>query len=434
MMSPGELRKRLTDLQAGRTTLPLAIVFLTALLASPSAQAQFKVLHVFSGMGDGGRPFAAVITDASGNLYGTTLWGGNLSCNSGNGCGVVYKMTKAGRETVLHKFAGGKDGAYPLSALTIDAQGNLYGATSGGGASGCLSNGCGTIFKISAKGKKTLLYTFTGGKDGGAPSSTLIRDKAGNLFGAAGAGGDLNCNPSYGCGVLYKLTKAGKETVLYAFTGPAGQAPHIEPSAMDAKGNIYGTAQLGGDPTCKCGVVFKLSKAGKQTVLHTFTGGATDGAYPVSGVNLHKGTLYGTAAVGGANNLGILFKITNPSISRQPAGSFTLLHSFGSGTDGASPYATVTFGKNGNLYGTTSVGGTLGYGTLYKVDTTGTESVLHSFNYSVDGGVPIAPVTIVLESKTPGGGPQEHGVIVCSEGNTIQHGPGSGSDDDEKLD
>jgi uncharacterized repeat protein (TIGR03803 family) len=421
-------------LQARRTAPALAIVFLTALVASPSAQAQFKVLHVFSGMGDGGRPGAAVITDASGNLYGTALWGGDLSCNAGNGCGVVYKMTKAGRETVLHKFAGGKDGAYPSSALTMDAQGNLYGTTSGGGVSGCLSQGCGTVFKISAKGKKTLLYTFTGGKDGGAPSSGLIMDKAGNLYGSTGVGGDLNCNPPFGCGVVYKLTRTAKESVLYAFTGPDGEAPHLETSAMDAKGNIYGTTQLGGDQSCTCGVVFRLSKAGKQTVLHAFTGGATDGSFPVSGVILHKGSLYGTAALGGANNEGVLFQIKNHSASEQPAATFSMLHSFGSGTDGALPYATVTFGKNGNFYGTTSVGGTLGYGTLYKVDTTGTESVLHSLNYSVDGGVPLAPVTIILESKTPGGGSHEHAVVVCSEGNTIQHGSGSGSDDDEELD
>jgi uncharacterized repeat protein (TIGR03803 family) len=150
------------------------------LLACPSAQAQFKVLHTFTGKADGGRPFAGVIRDASGNFYGTTLWGGNLTCNSGNGCGVVYELTMAGKETVLHRFAGGKDGAYPSQALIMDTQGNLYGTTTAGGNTGCSNQGCGIVFKIDTLGKD-----------------------AGNFYGTTLGSGDLGCSAPYGCGVVY---------------------------------------------------------------------------------------------------------------------------------------------------------------------------------------------------------------------------------------
>jgi uncharacterized repeat protein (TIGR03803 family) len=393
------------------------------LLACPSAQAQFKVLHTFTGKADGGRPFAGVIRDASGNFYGTTLWGGNLTCNSGNGCGVVYKLTMAGKETVLHRFAGGKDGAYPSAALIMDAQGNLYGTTTAGGNTGCSSQGCGIVFKIDTLGKETVLHRFTGGKDGGAPSSALIMDTAGNFYGTTRSGGDLTC----GCGVVFKLTSADKEIVLHSFKGTDGAFPALDSLAMDTNGNFYGTTQGGGDATCYCGVVFKVTRAGKETVLHKFIGGATDGSYPLSGVTLYKGTLYGTAALSGANNKGVLFKIKNPSASEQPAATFSLLHSFGSGTDGTTPAATVAFDALGNLFGTTEEGGTLGTGTLYKVDTTGKESVLYSLNYSLDGGVPLAPVTVIKVQALRLPLSDYEWFLCMSEGGTEKTGPGSGT-------
>jgi uncharacterized repeat protein (TIGR03803 family) len=427
MTNPGQRRSLISATGLSVTKAAGMVAFLS-LLAFPSAQARFKVLHAFSGKADGGRPFAAVIRDASGNLYGTTLWGGNLTCNSGNGCGVVYKLTSAGKETVLHRFAGGKDGAYPSAALIMDAQGNLYGTTTAGGNSGCFSQGCGIVFKIDTLGKETVFHRFTGGKDGGEPSSALIMDKLGNFYGTATIGGNLTCSlSSGGCGVVYKLTNAGKETVLHSFKGTDGAFPGVDSLAMDTNGNFYGATHGGGDATCNCGVVFKLTGAGKETVLHTFLGGTTDGSYPLSGVTLYKGTLYGTAALSGANNKGVLFTIKNPSASEQPAATFGLLHSFGGGTDGATPAATVAFDAQGNLFGTTEVGGTLGYGTLYKVDTTGKESVLYNLNYSIDGGVPLAPVTIVkVKALQPP--PDVFEWLFCmAEGGTTKGGPASGT-------
>jgi uncharacterized repeat protein (TIGR03803 family) len=422
MTNPGQRRTWISAVGL-RVTKAARVVAFLPLLVFPSAQAQFKVLHTFTGKGDGGRPFAGVIRDAKGNFYGTTLWGGNLTCNSGNGCGVVYKLTKSGNETVLHRFTGGKDGAYPSAALVSDAQGNLYGTTTAGGNTGCSNQGCGTIFKIDTKGKETVLHRFTGGKDGGGPSSALIMDTAGNFYGTTAGGGDPTCT----CGAVFKLTNLGKEIVLHRFTGTDGAFPQLDRLAMDTNGSFYGTTQGGGDATCYCGVVFKLTKTGKETVLHTFLGGTADGSYPISGATLYKGSLYGTAALGGADNKGVLFKIKNVSAPEQPAATFSLLHSFGSGTDGTTPAATVAFDALGNLFGTTEEGGTLGTGTLYKVDTTGKESVLYSLNYSLDGGVPLAPVTVIKVQALRLPVSDYEWFLCMTQGGTDKQGSGSGT-------
>jgi uncharacterized repeat protein (TIGR03803 family) len=416
MINPGQWRSWISavGLQATHLVLVLAVVCLPALGASPLAQAQFKVLYTFTGGTDGGFPRARVIRDKKGNLYGTATWGGNLTCNSGNGCGVVYKLTKTGIETVLYSFAGGKDGATPSAALIRDAKGNFYSTTAAGGNSGCLNQGCGTIFKVDTKGKETVLYTFTGRTDGGSPSSALIMDKAGNFYGTASIGGNLNCG-QYGCGVVYKLSKNGKESVLYSFNGTDGSAPRVDSLAVDTKGNFYGTTQLGGDPTCMCGVVFKLTTTGKETVLHTFTGGATDGSYPLSGVNPDtKGNLYGTAFGGGANGKGIAFTITNRVYNR--------MWDFGSGSDAASPVAGFTIAGNNKLYSALSTGGTLGSGALVVLDPiTKTEKVLHSFNYSIDGGSPAADIFLAqIRNRIFGYG-------TNSQGGTTQKGAGYGT-------
>jgi len=402
----------------------LLAVFLPALVASSVAQARFKTLYTFSGGTDGGRPDARVTTDADGNIYGTTFWGGDLSCNSGNGCGVVYKLTTAGKETVLYSFAGGTDGAYPSTALITDGKGNFYGTTTAGGIpSACFGSGCGTVFKIDATGKETVLYTFTGGKDGGGPSSALIMDTAGNFYGTTAGDGDLTCNPPYGCGVVYKLTSTGKETVLHTFTGSDGDTPNVDSLAIDTAGNFYGTTSHGGDPTCACGVVFKLTKAGKETVLHSFKGGTTDGSYPLSGVTLFQTSLYGTAALGGKNGDGVLFKITNVGELGQPAGNFTIAYSFGSGaSDGKRPVAGVIVCSDGNNYGSTEGGGTQSYGTLWRFDEVKKkETVIYNFGYSFGGAVPLATEewTYKRDNAENYGTASEGGVVGNKDGSGV---------------
>jgi uncharacterized repeat protein (TIGR03803 family) len=157
---------------------------------------------------------ASLIQDAAGNLYGTTSGLATFTSASG----TVFKLDAAGNETVLHDFAGPPDGAWPLGSLLRDAHGNLAGATaSGGNGTGYCTRGCGTVFKISATGQETVIYNFTGGADGWNPVGNPIRDSAGNLYGATAFGGDLTCNPPYGCGVVFKVDAGGVETVLHAF-------------------------------------------------------------------------------------------------------------------------------------------------------------------------------------------------------------------------
>jgi uncharacterized repeat protein (TIGR03803 family) len=176
----------------------------------------------------------------------------------------VYKVDKAHQGTALYSFAGGTDGFAPVGDLIMDAARNLYGTTQVGGATtGCVTNnnfGCGTVFKVDPSGAETVLYRFTGKTDGGIPSGGLARDSQGNLYGTTRYGG-INCasQAPLGCGVVFKLDPSGTETTLYAFTGGTDGASPGPDLIRDAAGNLYGTTYAGGDPTCMCGVVFKIT-------------------------------------------------------------------------------------------------------------------------------------------------------------------------------
>lgn len=294
---------------------------------------KLTVLHRFTGGVDGGIPYAGLVQDAAGNLYGTTYSGGTYDY------GVVFKLSTTGGLAVLYNFTGGADGAYPYAGVVLDAEGNLYGTTYGGGNSSCFrpippsggrstrwddlrapipQAGCGVVFKVDTTGKETALHAFTGA-DGNEPQAGLIRDLAGNLYGTTYVGGDLNCE-GYGCGVVFKLSPTRKLTVLHTFTdGAAGGFPDAG-LIRDLAGNLYGTTLYGGDVNCNglvsCGVVFKLDTAGKETVLYRFPGGA-DGSSPEAGlVQDAAGNLYGTTAFGGdlscdpPNGCGVVFKLT----------------------------------------------------------------------------------------------------------------------------
>jgi uncharacterized repeat protein (TIGR03803 family) len=206
------------------------------------------VLYKFTGGNDGGNPHGGVTGDAVGNLYGTTLSGGA----SGNG--VVFKVDPTSKETVLYSFTGGTDGRFCEATLTRDTAENLYGTTLYGGASGN-----GVVFKVDLTGKETVLHSFSGGTDGANPSpGRLIRDAAGNLYGTTEYGGASDN------GVVYKLDPTGKETVLYSFTGGADGGLPADGLIRDKAGNLYGTTFQGGDLSCNpptgCGTVFKISR------------------------------------------------------------------------------------------------------------------------------------------------------------------------------
>jgi uncharacterized repeat protein (TIGR03803 family) len=377
-----------TRLRAARIAFGLAVVLVPAVAARAQT---FKVLYNFTGGADGGYPYANLIQDAKGNLYGTTSAGGP------SGVGTVFKVDKTGKETVLYSFTGGADGGYPFAGLIQDPSGLLYGTTDSGGTSSY-----GTVFKVAPKtGKETVLYSFTGsGGDGEYPNAGLLRDNKGNLYGTnewAGASG---------YGTVFKVGKTGKETVLHGFGGSDGAYPFAG-LVRDSKGNLYGYTAGGG--TYSAGTVFMVDDTGTETVLWNFSGGA-DGGYPFYGylVRDSKGNLYGTTEGGGASGYGTVYKLT-------PAGKESVLYSFtGTGGDGGWPYAGVVRDASGNLYGTTDVGGASGYGTVFMVGKTGKETVLHSFDYS-DGESPFAGLLRDAKGNLYGttylGGASGYGVV-----------------------
>jgi uncharacterized repeat protein (TIGR03803 family) len=280
-----------------------------------------KTLYSFLGGDDGQTPEGG-LTQAAGNFYGTTYFGGGTGCPLGIGCGVVYKVTPSGGETVLYKFTGGTDGAAPYDSPVLDAAGNLYGTATDGGDLSCsqyIGGGCGTVWKIDTSGNFTVLYTFLGGTDGAGPEAGLVMDSSDNLYGAADEGGNLSCNPPLGCGTIFEISSSGNFTVLHTFTGGStdGQYPSST-LVRDSSGNLYGTASEGGDLSCSlygstgCGVVYKVSSSGNETILHAFTGGTTDGALPqrYQLASDGKGDLYGTTQYGGSASDGVIFAVT----------------------------------------------------------------------------------------------------------------------------
>jgi uncharacterized repeat protein (TIGR03803 family) len=393
------------------------------------------ILYRFAGSWDGAVPYAGLVRDIAGNLYGTTtVGGGSEQCYTdyNTGCGTVFRLDTSGKETILHSFAGDPDGEFPYGGLVQDAAGNLYGTTAGWGGTSA-----GTVFKLDTTNKETVLYSFAGSPDGAVPYGGLVRDAAGNLYGTTSGGGTQNL------GAVFRLDTTNKETVLYSFAGsPDGRGPFLAGLILDASGNLYGTTVQGGrndlgtvfklDTTGKetvlysfmrgsdglgpfgslvrdgagnlygttfgggihgLGTVFKLGPSGKETVLHSFAGGTADGEESVAGlIRDAAGNLYGTTPYGGrtgciggqGNNCGTVFKIDT-------SGKETVLYDFCSVSgciDGENPYGGLVRDTAGNLYGTTFGGGIYGLGTVFKLDTTGTETVLYSFTVLPDGAHP----------------------------------------------
>lgn len=324
-------------------------------------------LHSFTGSPDGYYPNSSVIQDDEGNLYGTTLGGGSNGVG-GYGYGTVFKLDRAGNETVLHDFSGGSGGADPVGGVIRDSEGNLYGTTTGAGESGCIGGSCGLVFKLDPVGKLTVLHFFTGGADGGEPWASLVRDDQGNLYGTTAYGGDI-ASPAhaclgYGCGVVFKLDRDGKETVLYSFTGGADGAIPFGGLSRDPDGALYGVAYSGGSFGAGTagggdgnGVVFKLDPQGKFSVLYTFTGGS-DGAIPI-GTPLRIGSgIYGTAYAGGNQTSALCGSYGCGVVYRLDAkGNETVLYTFSGYADGDDPSQGLVADTKGNLYGTTEFGG-----------------------------------------------------------------------------
>jgi uncharacterized repeat protein (TIGR03803 family) len=308
-------------------------------------------LYNFKGDTDGANPAVAPpARDSAGNLYGTAGGGGAANV------GTVFKISPSGEEMTLHSFTGGADGANPDSGVILGPGGNLYGTTSAGGSGSLTGLQEGVVFKVTTIGEETVLYSFTGLDDGGQPppESWLALDAEGNLYGTTYSGGTANG------GVVYKLTPTGEETVLFNFTGGADGAYPTTGVVLDAAGNLYGTNSFGG--SLGGGVLFELSPAGEFTVLHNFGGGAAGDQ--AEGVVLDSaGNLFGATGFGGGpgcflnSGCGLAFGV-------DPAGNYSVIYTFTGGADGTG--GVLSLSPQGELYGMGAYG-TEGGGVLYKL-------------------------------------------------------------------
>jgi len=373
-------------------------------------QASETVKYSFQGNADGAVPYGLTL-DKNGNGYGTTQLRGTGPCSSTyQSCGTVFEVTpirdSSGVPTggwnkkVIYTFKGGTDGANPYAALVADDAGNLFGTTTDGGGTACGGFGCGTVFElqqVNGHWSETVLYRFTGGADGGTPESPVTLDNRGNIFGTTYNGGLRVCNGKFPCGVVYELqhTSSGwKEIVLHSFDFKDGSQP-IGGLVFDSSGNLFGTTPYGGLPYPPegGGTIFGLrpGKSGWQfAVLYNFpqlNGG------PTATMTLDaQGNLYGVANGGGSFGYGSVFELQRPGQGKT-AWNLTTLYSFTLGRDGGFPYGGVVFDRAGNLYGTTSAGGTngpcqAGCGVVFKLAPSAgywSQSVLYSFQGAADG-------------------------------------------------
>lgn len=346
-----------------------AVLVLAALSAQKPVHAQaFYSMYYFMGS-DGSTPLGDLLFNG-GTIYGTTLGGGD------NNAGAVFAYdTASGNESVLHSFQGGpEDGAAPIGGLVRDSAGNLYGTTSGGGAFWF-----GTVFEITAGGDPVLLHSFQGRPaEGSGPSGTLVRDRAGNLYGTTYGGGVSKL-----LGSVFEVT-SGEATFIGAQNFPYGTLPRA--GLLLEGGHLYGTS-TGGQVAPPTGTVFEV---GVAKPLYSFTGG-TDGSEPMAGlIGDGHGNLYGAACTGGSGGFGfgngVIFRLNLSTLQETPVHTFR-------GSDGTCPTSTLAADAQGNLYGTTMSGGAYHSGTVFKLNTSGL-TVLHQFTGGTDGANPVAGVVL----------------------------------------
>ena len=352
---------------------------------------QFRGL--IDGNTDGAMAQVGLTADSAGNLYGATTAGGMLGTNcNGLGCGTVFKVEHDGSGWIfrpLYRFPGGANGFVPLSRVTVAPDGSLYGTTIAGGQGTCDASdnlGCGVVFHLqpppsicrsfSCLWTETVIYKFTGGADGGYPSGDLVLDAAGVLYGVAG-GGHYDNNICYlGCGVVYKLTHANgtwTESVLYTFQGGTDGGTARGGVILDTTGNLYGVTSAGGDPNCTvgegfgCGTVYELSPSQSGwtlNTLHTFEGGA-DGYWPIGGLAFGGAfAIFGTTEYGGNPGGGTIFQLTN-----QGGGwAFSTIYGLPGSTSGVGgPQGTLAVTPSGTLYGASLANGAIGIGYIFKL-------------------------------------------------------------------
>jgi uncharacterized repeat protein (TIGR03803 family) len=341
-----------------------------------------KILHNFGHGSDGSNPAGSLIFDASGNLYGTTTGGGS------HGACTVFELSPNASggwsKKVLHSF-NHKDGLNPYANLILDAAGNLYGTTAtGGSGTDCFGYGCGTVFELTQNSSgdwtEKVLHTFHKNRDGWLLYDSLIFDAVGNLYGTTSKGGTVTDCLGNGCGTVFELTPKAdggwSEKVLHRFNSKDGGAPNG--LIFDASGNLYGTTYFGGRYSNRfncpsgCGTVFELmptAEAWNERLIHNFDDDGKDGFGPSASLIFDAaGNLYGTTAFGRVRGTGTVFEMT-PTANGD--WNEKVLHSFQDNSgDGQWPIAAVVMGAAGNLYGTTEIGGSVGGGggTAFEIE------------------------------------------------------------------
>ena len=359
----------------------LSVLLLCAAMAIAATAQTFDTLVDFDGT-NGSAPYGSLVQGTDGNFYGTTYQGGDVTCDAPYGCGTVFKVTPGGILTTLHRFES-TDGDNPAAQLLLATDGTLYGTTLRGGA-----EGDGTVFKVTPGGTLTTLHGFNG-SDGAMPFGGLVQATDGNFYGTTYQGGNLTCNAPYGCGTVFKITPSNTLTTLYSFAGYPNDGAAPAAGLVEATGgNFYGTTEIGGG--MNHGTVFRMTRSGGLTMIHSFCPPpqCAEGSSPESAlVQASDGNLYGTTAGGGTGGdlgYGTVFKITS-------TGTLSTLHSFDI-TDGALPQAALVEATDANLYGTTFGFEPNSYGTIFTITSSGSLTTLHNFcteHPCQDGGNPI---------------------------------------------
>jgi uncharacterized repeat protein (TIGR03803 family) len=384
------------------------LIFLLPLVATQAANSQSLATLVNFNSSDGSYPLDTLALGSDGNFYGTTEQGGvgQAGCPRNAECGTVFKMTAEGVLTTLYSFCSQSncsDGYFPVAGLVQGADGNFYGTTSFGGNGADRGNyAAGTIFKVSPLGVFTTVYNFCSLPnclDGAGPEAGLIQGTDGNFYSTTSFGGKIGFCPggrSTGCGTVFRISPSGTLTTLHNFCSQSDCADGDGPSAgliQGTDGDFYGTAASGGFNNN--GTIFKVSSKGAFSILYSFCSqlNCADGSQPIAGlIQASDGNLYGTTADGGANGAGTVFKLT-------PSGTFTTLYNFCSQSncsDGSTTTAGLTQGKDGNLYGTTYEGGLYYSGTLFRITLNGALTTL--YNFCREGGI------LCLDGTVPQGG------------------------------